>query len=158
MALTLDDAGVVLTCPACGKPNRVRFERLHAKPRCAACKQEMTSPSAPAEVLSERQFDALVQTASVPVLVDFWAPWCGPCRAVAPEVEKLAYAMRGQVLAVKVNTDVLPELGARFGVRSIPTLAVFAAGHEIDRISGAVPAAELVKLVDRARSAVQGGT
>jgi thioredoxin 2 len=150
MALTLDDSGVVMPCPSCGKPNRVRFERLHARPRCAACKQDMTPPSAPVEIRSERQFDTVISTASVPVLVDFWAPWCGPCRAVAPEVEKLAYAMRGQVLAVKVNTDVLPELGARFGVRSIPTLAMFSSGDEVDRVSGAIPAAEMVKLVDRA--------
>ena len=150
MALTLDDAGVVMPCEACGKPNRIRFERLRAKPRCAACKREMASPAAPAEIRTARQFDNAVRTASVPVLVDFWAPWCGPCRAVAPEVEKVAYAMRGQLLAVKVNTDALPELGARFGIRSIPTLAVFSNGVEVERVSGAIPAAEMVQLVDRA--------
>ena len=155
MALMVDDAGVVTPCPSCGKPNRIRFERLHAKPRCAACKQEMPSPSAPAEILSVRQFDTVVRTATVPVLVDFWAPWCGPCRAVAPELEKVAHAMRGRALAVKVNTDVLPELGNSFGIRSIPTLAVFWKGSEVERVSGAIPAAEMVKLLDRAASPSQ---
>jgi thioredoxin 2 len=150
MALSLDDAGVIVPCPSCGKANRIRFEKLGAQPRCAACKAGMSHAAQPVEVGTLGQFDALVSRAGVPVLVDFWAPWCGPCRAVAPEVEKVAYALRGRLIAAKVNTDVLPELGARYAVRSIPTLAVFSGGREASRVSGAIPAAEIVKLVERA--------
>jgi thioredoxin 2 len=149
VALKTDAAGVILVCPACQTPNRVRFERLDARPRCASCKQEIPSISQPVEVGAVPQFDALIAASPVPVLVDFWAPWCGPCHAVAPEVEKVAYSLRGRLLVAKVNTDVVPELGARYSVRSIPTLAVFAGGRETGRVSGAIPAAEIVKLVER---------
>jgi thioredoxin 2 len=149
VALKTDDAGVILACPACQTPNRVRFERLDAQPRCASCKQAIPLISQPVELGAVTQFDALIAASPVPVLVDFWAPWCGPCHAVAPEVEKVAYSLRGRLLVAKVNTDVVPELGARYSVRSIPTLTVFARGRETGRVSGAIPAAEIVKLVER---------
>ena len=151
MALSTDETGVIVPCPACGTANRVKFEALDAKTRCAACKADLPAIAQPAEIASEGRFDALLARARVPVLVDFWAPWCGPCHAVAPEVEKVASALRGRLIVVKVNTDAVPELGSRYVVRSIPTLAVFSGGREIDRVSGAIPAAEIVKLVERAQ-------
>jgi len=86
----------------------------------------------------------------VPVLVDFWAPWCGPCHMMAPEVEKLAQQTTGNALIVKVDTDAVPELGERFGIRSIPTVAVFKNGQVVARESGARPAADLQALLERA--------
>jgi thioredoxin 2 len=103
---------------------------------------------------SRADFDRLIAASSVPVLVDYWAPWCGPCRMVAPELKKVAARQAGQALIVKVNTDVLGDLGQRFGIRSIPTLAVFSGGKEVVRESGARPAAEIEAFIGRARVAV----
>jgi thioredoxin 2 len=94
-------------------------------------------------------FDALTRASRLPVVVDFWAPWCGPCRMVAPELEKVAASNAGKYIVVKVNTDALPELGDRFSIRSIPTMAVFADGREIGRTSGARPARDIEAFVER---------
>ncbi len=104
---------------------------------------------------STADFDRLVVNASVPIVVDYWAPWCGPCRMVAPELAKVAARSGGRFLVVKVNTDQLPDLGERFGIRSIPTLALFTGGREAGRISGARPAAAIEQFIDQYRSRVQ---
>ena len=97
-------------------------------------------------------FDALLRSSSLPVVVDFWAPWCGPCRMVAPELARVAANNAGRYLVVKVNTDEIPELGDRFGIRSIPTMAVFSNGREAARTSGARPAADIEAFVRQAVS------
>jgi thioredoxin 2 len=150
----VDDRGVIVACKSCGKRNRLAYERLGDSVQCGDCKQPIASINEPIELRSSAEFDTLVAKASVPVVVDYWAPWCGPCRMVAPELQKVAARQAGQAIVVKVNTDELSDLGQRFGIRSIPTLAVFEGGKEIARESGARPAPEIEAFIARARAAV----
>jgi thioredoxin 2 len=143
----LDAHGVVVACGNCGQKNRLRYERLGEPVRCGQCKQDIPPVSTPVEVTSSEHFDHLVESASIPVVVDYWAPWCGPCRMVAPELAKVAARQAGRMLVVKVNTDVLNDLGARFRIQSIPTMAVFAHGREVARTAGARPAADIEAFV-----------
>src|SRR5688572_10755010 len=147
MALTLDEHGVITPCPACGARNRVPFGR---EARCGKCQTALPAPAAPVEVPSAAAFDALVEHSTQPVVVDFWAPWFGPCRMVAPEVERVPARRAGQWIVVKVNTEALPELGAAHRVRSIPTMAVFKDGREVTRTMGARPAADIEAFVQSA--------
>jgi thioredoxin 2 len=148
MTLELDDRGVVVTCGNCGQKNRLAYERLGGKVRCASCKNDLGTPAEPVNLTSSSDFDRLVAKSSVPIVVDYWAPWCGPCRMVAPELAKVAARAAGRFLVVKVNTDELFDLGERFGIRSIPTLAVFAGGHEVARTAGARPAHDIEAFIE----------
>ena len=152
--LELDDRGVIVTCQSCGQKNRVQFVRLDASVVCGKCKTELSGTSTPLDVASSEDFDRLIANASVPVVVDYWAPWCGPCRMVAPELAKVAARSRGRFLVVKVNTDALADLGERFAIRSIPTMAVFKDGHEATRTTGARPAADIEAFIAQAVSSI----
>ena len=143
----MDTKGIIVTCPSCGQRNRVPFGR---EAKCGKCGATLGTTSEPVEIPSAEAFDALVSSTQEPVVVDFWAPWCGPCRVVAPELVKVAQANAGRWLVVKVNTEALPELGERFQVRSIPTMAVFMDGQEIARTAGARPAADIEAFVRQA--------
>jgi thioredoxin 2 len=149
----LDDRGLVVRCGACQQKNRLTYERLGDRVRCAQCKQALGAPGVAFEVHDAADFDRLVGRSSLPVVVDYWAPWCGPCRTVAPELQKVAARQAGRILLVKVNTDELPDLGERFGIRSIPTLAVFAGGREVGRTAGARPAEEIERFISGVTSA-----
>ena len=149
----IDDRGLVTTCPSCGQKNRLTFERLGDEVRCGKCKQPLRAPAEPIEVHSVADFDRLVARASIPVVVDYWAPWCGPCRMVAPELKKVAARQAGHMLVIKVNTDELPELGERYNIRSIPTLAVFAGGTQAASTAGARPADQIEAFVAQATPA-----
>ena len=148
-----DDRGVIVECAGCGKKNRLAYERLGDAVQCGQCKQALHAPNEPIEIATTAEFDHLIAHSSLPVVVDYWAPWCGPCRMVAPELKKVAARQAGKAIVIKVNTDELPDLGQRFGIRSIPTLAVFAGGKELARESGARPAEEIEAFIGRAQSA-----
>jgi thioredoxin 2 len=153
--LELDDRGLIVACAACGQKNRMAFDHLGETVRCGRCKAALPAPTTPMEVHSASDFDRLVARANVPVVVDYWAPWCGPCRMVAPELEKVAARGAGKLLVIKVNTDELSDLGERFGIRSIPTLAVFAGGREAGRTTGTRPAADIERFVEQVASTVK---
>ena len=150
--LQLDDTGVIAPCP-CGQKNRIPYHRLGEKTRCARCKAEIAAPGQPIDVPSVTAFDALIARAALPVVVDYWAPWCGPCRTVAPELVKVAAANAGRFIVAKANTEELPDLANRFGIRSIPTMAVFVGGREAARTAGARPARDIEAFVVQAMGA-----
>jgi thioredoxin 2 len=139
-AMEPDERGLLLACPNCGKRNRLKYEGLGQTFRCGQCKNELPSPREPIDIKSDLAFDALTKRSALPVLIDFWAPWCGPCKMVAPEVRKVASETTGKIIVAKVNTEELPSLAQRFRVTAIPTMSIFKDGREIAHQAGAMPA------------------
>ncbi len=135
-------AGVKLACLDCGQVNRVPEEKLGVGPKCGTC----GAPLMPAKAV-EVDLATLEKAARVddlPLVVDFWAPWCGPCRMMAPEFSKAAGQLAGKARLVKLNTEADPQAGAKYGIRGIPTMVKFKGGREVGRQSGAVQAAAIV--------------
>jgi thioredoxin 2 len=136
---------MILPCASCGRANRLPAARLGDRAKCAACKEPLLPLAKPVAIATAEDFDELVRDAKVPVLVDYWADWCGPCRMVAPELEKLAAQREGRLVVAKVDTEVLPAVAGRFQIRSIPTMILFREGREAKRLSGAMPAAAIAQ-------------
>ena len=136
---------VKLTCATCGQANRVPTARLGDAPKCGSCGDVLLDGSV-AE-LDATTHDKVTRGDGLPVLVDYWAPWCGPCRMMAPEFAKAAKAVATEARLMKLNTEDHPQVSARIGIRGIPALILYRNGREIGRLAGARPAADIVAFV-----------
>ena len=137
-----------LVCPHCNATNRVPSDKLKAELNCGKCHQALLT--AHPNNLGETAFNAQLAKSELPMVVDFWAPWCGPCPTMAPAYEKVSQDLQGRARFVKVNTEDEQGLAAKYNIRSIPTLAVFAGGRELARQPGAMSAPDLARWVSAA--------
>ena len=139
---------MLIVCPHCLKTNRVPDARAAEDPTCGHCHRELLAAAPVA--LDDAGFEKVVAGTELPVVVDFWADWCGPCHAMAPQFAEAAARLKGRALFAKVDSDRSPNTSARFGIRSIPTLLLMQAGREVKRQAGATQAAQIVDWVTRA--------
>ena len=147
------DEMLLIRCTECGAANRVPREKIEQglQPKCGRCKSPLQVQNAPMTV-TDGTFAAEVERSPIPVLVDAWAAWCGPCRMIAPVIEELAAELAGRVKVAKLNVDENPAMASRFGLRSIPTLLVMKGGREVDRLIGVQPKQEILRRLERAMS------
>lgn len=146
------NGGVVLPCSQCRQLNRAGFDHKANEGTCGKCGAPLPALTMPVAISSDADFQSLVSTSPVPVLVDYWAAWCGPCRMVAPELEKVAARAEGRFVVAKVDTEALQQTAAQQNIQSIPTLAVWSGGREVARTMGAQPAQAIEQFVLQAVS------
>ena len=137
---------MLIKCPNCQKFNRLPLERINEKPICGACKSSLALGAIEADQASLKE---ILTQSKLPVIVDFWAPWCGPCKMFAPTFQASAAKYGEQILHVKLDTEANPAISQQYNIRSIPTLAIFKNGSEVERISGALPPAQLEQLISK---------
>ncbi|MGQ9616582.1 MAG: thioredoxin [Spirochaetota bacterium] len=137
---------VILKCRGCGIKNRVLFEKIALQPVCGRCGEKLFIPEAPIDI-SENEMNTEVLEETIPTAVDFWAPWCGPCRIMGPVLDEIAKEYRGRIKVVRVNSDENLDLSSRYKIQGIPTLILFRDGIEIDRLVGAASKKQVLKFL-----------
>lgn len=147
--MSLDERGVLIACPQCGRRNRLTYENLGQTFRCAQCQTELKPVDETVEVGSEAVFNALIGRSALPVLVDYWAAWCGPCKMLAPELSKAAKEGAGRWIIAKVNTEESPALASRFRVNALPMMVLFQEGRETGRQPGVLSATAIRRFIEQ---------
>jgi len=142
--LESDARGIILPCPSCGTANRIAYAKAASQGRCGTCKADLPLVAAPVEISDIEAFTALISQSPLPVVIDFWAAWCGPCQMMAPEFAKAAAQAAGEALFVKVNTDEQPQIAGQFRIQGIPAFALIRDGKVTAQTSGFQPSPRLL--------------